>query len=72
MNWDWPSISVALIFSAVGFVYVSYGRRQAAVGFLLSGVALMGYSYFVDSWLWAMVIGIALTLAPFVPRLFYG
>ncbi len=65
LDLDWNSILVSLIFSGVGFVYFSYGKKQSHFVMMLCGLSLMFYSYFVDSILWAIGIGVALSVAPF-------
>jgi hypothetical protein len=50
----------ALFFGVIGFAAFNYGRKQARFSAMTIGVALMVYSYFVDS-AWAIwAIGLAL------------
>ncbi len=60
--------TIALIFagSAIGFVYFRFGKRQARVPFIVCGIALMGYGYFVDSPLGLVAVGAALAAAQFL------
>jgi hypothetical protein len=53
-----------LIFSAIGGIYVFYARRQHDPIFLVIGVALMVYPYFVSSLLLLVAIGITLSAIP--------
>lgn len=64
MDFDVGFFILALIFGAVGFVYFSYGRKQARVSMIVSGLALMVYPYFLDSKVWLVVIGLVLSLVP--------
>ena len=67
MSFDVPSIIVTLIFSAVGFVYFAYGKKQAEFRFMACGMALMIYSYFVSSLAWNIGVGVLLSAAVFLP-----
>ena len=64
MNFDIVFFMLALIFGAVGFVYFSYGRKQARISMIVSGLLLMVYPYFLDSKISLVVIGVALSLVP--------
>ncbi len=55
---------LGLLFGAVGGVYIAYARRQRSALFLLTGVALIAYPYFVDSALAIILIGLALAAIP--------
>lgn len=59
-----PELAVALIASAIGFVYLQFGRKQAQINFMVCGVALMTYSYFVSTLMLAIVIGLLIALLP--------
>jgi hypothetical protein len=50
------------LFSLVGLAVFTYGRRQQLITPTVVGVALMGYPYFVDSYVGLIGIG-ALLLA---------
>lgn len=64
MNFDLAFFMLALIFSAIGFVYFQYGRKQAQIPMIISGLALMVFPYFLDSKIWLVVIGTVLALLP--------
>jgi hypothetical protein len=68
MNFSFQSIVVGLIFSAIGFVYFSYGKKMAQPAFALGGLTLMIYPYFIDSIPITIGVGIALAFAPFLAR----
>ena len=57
-----------LVFGAIGFVALAYGKRQASVRTMLLGVALMVYPYFVANTLALYAVGALLTAAVFVWR----
>lgn len=63
------TLLLSVVFSAIGFGYFLYGRRQQAVVPLLSGLALMIYPYFIAN-LWLLIgVGIALSAIPYFWRL---
>lgn len=64
MTFDFATMAVVTVASLVGWIYVRRGRAEADVTFLLGGLALMGYGWVVDSLAWAIVIGVALVVAP--------
>jgi hypothetical protein len=47
---------VSLIIGSVGFVLFIYGKKQARLPQLVSGLALMVYPYFVASVAWMVVV----------------
>ena len=58
-----------VLFGSLGAGYALYGKKQRAVVPLISGLALMVFPYFVsNSWLMVLV-GAALSAAPFVIKL---
>jgi hypothetical protein len=48
------------LFSLVGVALFLYGRRQQLVAPTVIGVGLMGYPYFVDSYLGLIGVGVLL------------
>lgn len=58
-----------VLFSSIGLGYFLYGRKQRSVVPFLCGIALMGYSYFLDNTLVIVVVGSALTAIPYFIRL---
>ena len=58
------TILVSLLFSAVGMAYFVYGKKQSNFQFMLIGIILMVYTYFVSSVPLAWIIGIILTVMP--------
>ncbi len=68
-----PSFSGAqivanLLFSGIGFVAFIYGKRMHAWKPMFIGIALMAYTYFVESTLLLFGIGAILCAALFVFR----
>lgn len=57
---------IGMIISTVGVGYMMYGRRQARFAPVIAGVVLCIYPYFVDDWLWLIVIGVPLLAVPFL------
>jgi hypothetical protein len=55
-----------LLFGSIGVGYLIYGRRQRRVVPFVAGLGLMGFTYFVDSTMGILLIGIALLAAPLV------
>ena len=64
MHFNLSTIVISLIFSSVGFVYFSYGKKQSNFNLMAVGMILMLYTYFVSSVPVSLIIGILLTLAP--------
>lgn len=55
---------LALVFGSIGLGYLVYGRRQKQSTFFYTGIALMGYPYFVSTTLALITIGVALLALP--------
>jgi hypothetical protein len=60
------SIIAMLIFSIIGLGYFAYGKKSQQFLMLICGIALMGYSYFVNSTGYIILIGGALSALPFI------
>lgn len=68
MSFDGPQLIFGFIFSGVGFVYMSYGKKMQRLSYLLCGVTLMIYPYFTDSLAPLIGIGAVLSAVPwFIP-----
>jgi hypothetical protein len=62
-----PAILIGgLIFSGIGFVAFTYGRKQGLLKTSIIGVVLMLYPYFVGDAVWLYVIGLLLTVCLFI------
>lgn len=73
MPFGMPSFSAAniignLLFSGIGYIAYSYGKKMDKTRVMLVGVALMGYSYVVSDTLWMYVIGSVLTAYAWITR----
>ena len=67
MPFGMPSFSAVniignLLFSGIGYIAYSYGKKMDKTRVMIQGVVLMGYSYVVSDTLWMYVIGTALTV----------
>jgi len=56
MSLDPGSLFLSILISAVGLGFFIYGKKQRRAPQLIAGVVLMGYSYFVGSVVWMLVI----------------
>ena len=68
LNFSLPGIMAMLVGSAVGYIYLSWGRSQSDYPLAASGLALMTYSYFITSLFWLVAVGVAIAVAPFAWR----
>ncbi len=60
------SVIAMVVFSIVGLGYMTYGKKSQQLSMVICGIGLMGYSYFVDGTLYIILIGLALSVLPFV------
>jgi hypothetical protein len=60
------SIIAMVIFSIIGIGYLTYGKKSQQLLMLVCGIALMGYSYFVDGTVYIISIGVGLSALPFI------
>lgn len=58
-----------VLFSSIGLGYFLYGRKQKSPVPFLCGIALMGYTYFLDSNLAIVGVGSLLVAIPYFVRL---
>ena len=63
-------IIASLAFSGVGYFYLNRGRAEGNVPKIACGIALMVYPYFVVNTLYIVVVGLALSAAPYVMEKF--
>ena len=57
-----------VLFSSIGLGYFLYGRKQKLVAPTMCGIALMGYTYFLDSSLVIVMVGAVLVAIPYFIR----
>jgi hypothetical protein len=55
-----------VVFSIIGLGYLSYGKKSQQLMMVICGIGLMGYSYFVGGTLYLILIGLILSILPFV------
>ena len=60
------SVVAMVIFSIIGLGYFTYGKKSRQLLMLICGIALMGYSYFVDDLVYIILIGVGLIALPFI------
>ena len=60
------SVIAMIIFSVIGLGYFTYGKKSRQFLMLICGVALMGYSYFVDGTGYIILTGVGLSVLPFI------
>ncbi|MDD3763694.1 MAG: hypothetical protein PHP86_10435 [Nevskiales bacterium] len=58
----------SVLFGSIGFGFFLYGKRQAAIVPLLCGLLLMVYPFFVSNTILLVLVGVALTAAPYFFR----
>jgi len=56
----------SIVFGIIGMGYFSYGKKGDSNTFLLCGVALMVFPYFVEGLIPNIAVGIGLIVVPFV------
>ena len=61
-------IAGMILFSGIGFIAFTYGRKNSLFKPLLIGILLIVYSYFFKETLWIYLIGTALTAALYIFR----
>ena len=60
------SIIAMILFSVVGMGYFAYGKKSQKLLMVICGIALMGYSYFVNGTVYIILIGVGLSALPFI------
>jgi len=55
-----------IIAGIIGFAYLGYGKREANFHFLIAGMLLMFYPYFVTNGTVAIILGIVFAIVPFI------
>ena len=56
----------SFIMSFVGLAYLSYGKKTVDFLFIVFGLLLMSYPYFIQDIVTSVIIGVLLGIAPFV------
>jgi hypothetical protein len=68
MEFDVLSLSLSVLFGAVGFGYFIYGKRQRQGPPLIAGLLLMIYPYVISGTWSLIVVGLILMASPFAAR----
>ena len=69
---DATTLLIGMIAGVFGVAYFVYGKKQAKLSALVSGVLLCVYPYFIEDTLLLCVIGVVLLAAPFVYERYFG
>jgi len=64
-GWDTTSMVLGLLWGSIGTGYFIYGKKQARLVFLLCGIGLCVFPLFVSGNTLNLVLGLAMTIAPF-------
>lgn len=68
-GFDTTTLFFSMLFGIIGLGYFSYGRKQNIL-FMISGIALMLFPYFVEQLGWLIFVGLLLSVLPFVLKRF--
>ena len=60
----------SLVFSSIGLYYMAHGKRTDNVTYMLTGLVLLLYTYFVSGLGLIIVVGVGLCLLPFLLEYF--
>jgi len=60
------SVIAMVVFSVIGIGYLSYGKKTRQLAMVICGIALMAYPYFLDGTISVVLVGLGLSLLPFV------
>lgn len=55
-----------VLFGSIGTGYFIYGKRQGDALWMVAGALLAGATFFVNSAGWLVLVGLLLTLAPWI------
>ncbi len=56
MNFSFGGLVGSMMVSGAGFVFFRYGRKRSRPIFLIFGIIMMVYPYFIDDWAWMLGI----------------
>ena len=63
MDLSFSNLVGGLLFSTIGFVAFSYGKKRSELKMMGLGGCLMVYTFFVPNALWTWLVGLGLTTA---------
>lgn len=58
---DQGFLFASIVWGAVGMGCLLYGKRQQSGDLMISGAVIIGFSYFINSWIW-MSLACVITL----------
>lgn len=62
------SLLFSFFISSVGLAYFVYGKKTTEFSFLIFGMVLMIYPYFVRNMVLLIVLGLVLSVLPFITK----
>ena len=62
---------INIFISLIGSAYFIYGKNITDYSFIIFGVLLMVYPYFINDLIGSLIIGITLLISPFITRKFF-
>jgi hypothetical protein len=60
------NVIVGFIAGTIGLSYLIYGKKMGKFIFMITGVLLMGYPYFIENNIVLVIIGVVLLPIPFI------
>jgi len=58
------TLILGLIFGSIGVGYFIYGKNKANLVYRYTGIALIGYPYFIDNTWAILMVGVGLMMLP--------
>lgn len=68
---DGTSLLISVLFGAIGTGYFIYGKKQSEYIFLIAGIILVIYPWFVTDALPSFIVGLVVSIAPFKLREYF-
>jgi hypothetical protein len=59
-------LMLSLLFSVIGMALVVFGRKSQRFPHIMAGIALMAFPYFITNLIALTLVGVILSIAPFV------
>lgn len=60
------TLFMSVIFGAIGSGMFMFGKRRESIPHIAAGIALIAFPYIITNWIVMGLVGIALTVAPFL------
>jgi hypothetical protein len=57
---------LSIVFSTIGIYYIAHGKKVNSIYFMLSGLVLLLYTYFITGLWTTIIIGCAFCAVPFI------